>query len=234
MDRIENLDCLLNKQKELEHTMDIRKANHDNTEYRELLICGGTGCVSSQSLKLLENLNQEIRNHGLESSARASITGCFGFCEKGPIVKVFPEDVFYVGVKPEDAANIVSTHLVQGRRVERLLYEEPTLKKKVHTQHEMEFYKKQERIALRNCGLINPELIEEYIANRGYEALGRCLLEMSPKDVIHIIKTAGLRGRGGGGFPTGLKWEYASKQNSDVKYVVCNADEGDPGAFMDR
>ncbi|WP_461421436.1 NADH-ubiquinone oxidoreductase-F iron-sulfur binding region domain-containing protein [Gudongella sp.] len=234
MDRIENLDCLLNKQKELEHTMDIRKANHDNTEYRELLICGGTGCVSSQSLKLLENLNEEIRNHGLENSARASITGCFGFCEKGPIVKVFPEDVFYVGVKPEDASNIVSTHLVQGRRVERLLYEEPTLKKKVHTQHEMEFYKKQERIALRNCGLINPELIEEYIANRGYEALGRCLLEMSPKDVIHIIKTAGLRGRGGGGFPTGLKWEYASKQNSDVKYVVCNADEGDPGAFMDR
>jgi len=234
MDRIENLDCLLNKQKELEHTMDIRKANHDNTEYREILICGGTGCVSSQSLKLLENLNQEIKNHGLENSARASITGCFGFCEKGPIVKVFPEDVFYVGVKPEDASNIVSTHLVQGRRVERLLYEEPTLKKKVHTQHEMEFYKKQERIALRNCGLINPELIEEYIANRGYEALGRCLLEMSPKDVIHIIKTAGLRGRGGGGFPTGLKWEYASKQKSDVKYVVCNADEGDPGAFMDR
>ena len=234
MDRIENLDCLLNKQKELEHTMDIRKANHDNTEYRELLICGGTGCVSSQSLKLLENLNQEIKNHGLENSARASITGCFGFCEKGPIVKVFPEDVFYVGVKPEDASNIVGTHLVQGRRVERLLYEEPTLKKKVHTQHEMEFYKKQERIALRNCGLINPELIEEYIANRGYEALGRCLLEMSPKDVIHIIKTAGLRGRGGGGFPTGLKWEYAAKQKSDVKYVVCNADEGDPGAFMDR
>ena len=234
MDRIENLDCLLNKQKELEHTMDIRKANHDNTEYRELLICGGTGCVSSQSLKLLENLNQEIKNHGLENSAKASITGCFGFCEKGPIVKVFPEDVFYVGVKPEDASNIVGTHLVQGRRVERLLYEEPTLKKKVHTQHEMEFYKKQERIALRNCGLINPELIEEYIANRGYEALGRCLLEMSPKDVIHIIKTAGLRGRGGGGFPTGLKWEYAAKQKSDVKYVVCNADEGDPGAFMDR
>lgn len=234
MDRIENLDCLLKKQRELEHIMDIRKANHDNTEYRELLICGGTGCVSSQSLKLLENLNEEIRKHGLENSARASITGCFGFCEKGPIVKVFPEDVFYVGVKPEDAANIVSTHLVQGRRVERLLYEEPTLRKRVQTQHEMEFYKKQERIALRNCGLINPELIEEYIANRGYEALGRCLLEMKPKDVIHIIKTAGLRGRGGGGFPTGLKWEYASKQNSDVKYVVCNADEGDPGAFMDR
>ena len=195
MDRIENLDCLLKKQKELEHTMDIRKANHDNTEYLELLICGGTGCVSSQSLKLLENLNQEIKNHGLENAARASITGCFGFCEQGPIVKVFPEDVFYVNVQPEDALNIVSTHLVQGRRVERLLYEEPILRKKVHTQHEMEFYKKQERIALRNCGLINPELIEEYIANRGYEALGRCLLEMEPKDVIHIIKTAGLLGR---------------------------------------
>ncbi|MGM0395980.1 MAG: NADH-quinone oxidoreductase subunit NuoF [Bacillota bacterium] len=214
--------------------MEIRRANIDSTEFKELLICGGTGCVSSQSLRLLENLKAEIKKHGLEDKVKASITGCFGFCEKGPIVKVFPEDVFYVGVTPDDAANIVSTHLVQGRKVERLLYEEPALKKKVDTQHEMEFYKKQKRIALRNCGLINPELIEEYIANRGYEALGRCLLEMKPKEVIGIVKTSGLRGRGGGGFPTGLKWEYTSKSQSPVKYVVCNADEGDPGAFMDR
>ncbi len=234
MERINNLDTLIKMQKDFEHIMEIRRANITNTDRRELLICGGTGCVSSESLKLLDNLKAEIRENGLEDKVSASITGCFGFCEKGPIVKVFPEDVFYVGVTPEDAANIVRTHLVQGRKVERLLYEEPALKKKVDTQHEMEFYKKQERIALRNCGLINPELIEEYIANRGYEALGRCLLEMTPKEVIHIIKTSGLRGRGGGGFPTGLKWEYASKTESSVKYVVCNADEGDPGAFMDR
>lgn len=234
MNRIEDYKSLLEMQKELVHVMDIRKAKIGDTEYKELLICGGTGCMSSQSKKLLENLTNEIEKNGLSDKVRASITGCFGFCEKGPIVKVFPEDVFYVNVKPEDAAEIVKSHLMDGYRVERLLYEEPTLKKKVNTQHEMEFYKKQERIALRNCGLINPELIEEYIANRGYEAIGKCITEMKPEKVIHEVKLSGLRGRGGGGFPTGLKWEYASKNKSDVKYIVCNADEGDPGAFMDR
>lgn len=234
MERIKDLNCLLEKQNELEDLMEIRKANIDNTEFRELLICGGTGCVSSQSLKLLDNLKAEIEKHGLQDKVKASITGCFGFCEKGPIVKVFPEDVFYVGVTPADAENIVKTHLVQGRKVERLLYEEPTIGEKVDTQHEMGFYKKQERVALRNCGLINPELIEEYIANRGYEALGECLLKKTQQEVIDEIKVSGLRGRGGGGFPTGLKWEFAKKQDSSVKYVVCNADEGDPGAFMDR
>lgn len=234
MNRIEDLKGLLEMQKELVHIMDIREAKIGDTEYKELLICGGTGCMSSQSKKLLENLNSEIERNGLSDKVKASITGCFGFCEKGPIVKIFPEDVFYVNVKPEDAAEIVKSHLMDGYRVERLLYEEPTLKKKVNTQHEMEFYKKQERIALRNCGLINPELIEEYIANRGYEAIGKCITEMKPEKVIHEIKLSGLRGRGGGGFPTGLKWEYASKNKSDVKYIVCNADEGDPGAFMDR
>jgi len=234
MNRIEDYKSLLEMQKELVHVMDIRKAKIGDTEYKELLICGGTGCMSSQSKKLLENLTNEIEKNGLSDKVRASITGCFGFCEKGPIVKVFPEDVFYVNVKPEDAAEIVKSHLMDGYRVERLLYEEPTLKKKVNTQHEMEFYKKQERIALRNCGLINPELIEEYIANRGYEAIGKCITERKPEKVIHEVKLSGLRGRGGGGFPTGLKWEYASKNKSDVKYIVCNADEGDPGAFMDR
>jgi len=234
MDRIKDLNCLFDKQKELEHVMDIRRATVNNTEFKEFLICGGTGCVSSRSVNLLDNLNAEIKALGLEDKVKASITGCFGFCEKGPIVKVFPEDVFYVEVKPEDAGRIIKAHLIEGTKVERLLYEEPTLKKKVNTQHEMGFYKKQERIALRNCGLINPELIEEYIANRGYEALGRSLLQRTPKEVIHDIKESGLRGRGGGGFPTGLKWEYANKMKSDVKYVVCNADEGDPGAFMDR
>nr|WP_245330693.1 NADH-quinone oxidoreductase subunit NuoF [Acetoanaerobium pronyense] len=214
--------------------LNLRKESMESSEYKELLICGGTGCVSSQSNLLLENLNSEIEKHGLSDKVKASITGCFGFCEKGPIVKVFPEDVFYVEVTPDDAAELVKSHLVDGHKLERLLYEEPTIKEKVNTQHEMEFYKKQERIALRNCGLINPELIEEYIANRGYEALGRCISEMTPEEVIEEVKLSGLRGRGGGGFPTGLKWEFTRRPKSEVKYVVCNADEGDPGAFMDR
>lgn len=234
MERIKDLNCLLDKQKELEHIMEVRRANVEHSEYKEFLICGGTGCVSAASLELLENMKKEIANLGLGEKANASITGCFGFCEKGPIVKVFPEDVFYVGVKPEDGSRIIKAHLIEGTKVERLLYEEPTLKMKVETQHEMGFYKKQERIALRNCGLINPELIEEYIANRGYEALGKCLLQRTQDEVINEIKHSGLRGRGGGGFPTGLKWEFAKRSKSDIKYVVCNADEGDPGAFMDR
>ena len=234
MKRIEDFKDLMEIENELLHIMDVRKAMAGDSEYKELLICGGTGCMSSQSKKLLDNLNKEIEKNGLSDKVKASITGCFGFCEKGPIVKVFPEDVFYIGVKPEDAAEIVKSHLIDGYKVERLLYEEPTIKQKVSTQHEMGFYKKQERIALRNCGLINPELIEEYIANKGYEAIGRCLTKMTPDKVIHEIKIAGLRGRGGGGFPTGLKWEFAKKYQSDIKYIVCNADEGDPGAFMDR
>lgn len=234
MNRIDSFKTLMDKQSELMPILNLRKESMENSEYKELLICGGTGCVSSQSNLLLQNLNSEIEKHGLSDKVKASITGCFGFCEKGPIVKVFPEDVFYVEVTPDDAAELVKSHLVDGHKLERLLYEEPTVKEKVNTQHEMEFYKKQERIALRNCGLINPELIEEYIANRGYEALGRCISEMTPENVIEEVKTSGLRGRGGGGFPTGLKWEFTRKPKSEIKYVVCNADEGDPGAFMDR
>lgn len=234
MNRIDSFKTLMDKQSELMPILNLRKESMESSEYKELLICGGTGCVSSQSNLLLENLNSEIEKHGLSDKVKASITGCFGFCEKGPIVKVFPEDVFYVEVTPDDAAELVKSHLVDGHKLERLLYEEPTIKEKVNTQHEMEFYKKQERIALRNCGLINPELIEEYIANRGYEALGRCIGEMTPEEVIEEVKLSGLRGRGGGGFPTGLKWEFTRRPKSEVKYVVCNADEGDPGAFMDR
>jgi len=234
MNRIDSFKTLMDKQSELMPILNLRKESMESSEYKELLICGGTGCVSSQSNLLLENLNSEIEKHGLSDKVKASITGCFGFCEKGPIVKVFPEDVFYVEVTPDDAAELVKSHLVDGHKLERLLYEEPTIKEKVNTQHEMEFYKKQERIALRNCGLINPELIEEYIANRGYEALGRCISEMTPEEVIEEVKLSGLRGRGGGGFPTGLKWEFTRRPKSEVKYVVCNADEGDPGAFMDR
>lgn len=235
MDRINSFNELMEKQALFMPLMDLRKESLVDSEYKELLICGGTGCMSADSEKLLQNLNDEIEKHGLGDKVKAHITGCFGFCEKGPIVKVFPEDVFYTEVSPADAEEIIKRHIVDGKQVERLLYEEPTLlHKKVHTQHEMGFYKKQMRIALRNCGLINPELIEEYIANRGYESLGRCLTQMKPMEVIEELKLSGLRGRGGGGFPTGLKWQFANKSISDIKYVVCNADEGDPGAFMDR
>jgi NADH-quinone oxidoreductase subunit F len=234
MNKIESFKALLDLQAEYKPNLKLRTDNIQNTEYREILVCGGTGCMSSQSQKLIDNLNAEIAKAGLSDKVNAHITGCFGFCEQGPIVKVFPDDVFYVQVAPEDAAELVKTHLVDGNRVHRLLYQDPDSHEKVNTQHEMSFYKKQKRIALRNCGLINPELISEYIACRGYEAIGRCITEKTPQDVIDEIKLSGLRGRGGGGFSTGLKWEFTKKSVSDIKYIVCNADEGDPGAFMDR
>lgn len=201
---------------------------------REILICGGTGCKSAQSDLIKKNLEEEIKKLNLEDKVCVSITGCFGFCEKGPIVKVAPDDVFYVHVSPEDAEEIINGHIVGGRIVENLLYEEPTIKAKVKTQDKMTFYKKQHRIALRNCGLINPEDIKEYIAEKGYLALGKCLTQYSQDDVINIMIESGLRGRGGGGFPTGKKWQFAKGYDADQKYIICNADEGDPGAFMDR
>jgi len=205
------------------------------SSYRmHLLVCGGTGCTSSQSLKLMDELNASIKRHGLTDEVEVVTTGCFGFCEKGPIVKVYPDDVFYVSVKPEDAEEIIAEHALKGRQVERLLYVEPTLNVKLEGQRDLPFYKKQVRIALRNCGFINPEDINESIANEGYQALAKCLTEMSPEDVIDTVTKAALRGRGGGGFPTGLKWKFANKNVSDEKYIICNADEGDPGAFMDR
>ena len=234
MNKIESFKALLDLQAEYKPNLKLRTDNIQNTEYREILVCGGTGCMSSQSQKLIDNLNAEIAKAGLSDKVNAHITGCFGFCEQGPIVKVFPDDVFYVQVAPDDAAELVKTHLIDGNRVHRLLYQDPDSHEKVNTQHEMSFYKKQKRIALRNCGLINPELISEYIACRGYEAIGRCITEKTPQDVIDEIKLSGLRGRGGGGFSTGLKWEFTKKPVSDIKYIVCNADEGDPGAFMDR
>ena len=202
---------------------------------RELLICGGTGCQSSRSQELLTALQREIADAGLADTVIAHITGCFGFCEKGPIIKVFPDDVFYVEVKPEDAKDIVTSHLKNNTLVENLLYQDPAHEsRRLEKQHDMPFYKKQQRIALYNCGLINPELIEEYIAAEGYQAFARCLRDMTPEDVVKEIKASGLRGRGGGGFPSGIKWEIAARQNNEQKYIVCNADEGDPGAFMDR
>lgn len=199
-----------------------------------LLVCGGTGCRASSSDKLVDNLKAELEKQGLDDFAQVITTGCFGFCEKGPIVKIIPDNTFYTEVKPEDATDIIEEHVVKGRKVDRLLYKDPESSEIIGDSKHMGFYKKQIRIALRNCGVIDPENIDEYIANDGYAALGKVLSEMSSTDTINLIKDAGLRGRGGAGFPTGLKWELAQKSKGDEKYVVCNADEGDPGAFMDR
>ena len=213
------------------------RENHtkENPEKREILVCGGTGCTSSDSIQIIENLRTEIKKADLEGSVEVLLTGCFGFCAKGPIVKVYPDDIFYTQVKPEDASEIVQSHLVNHKVVERLLFEEPTLDhKKVEKHNDMSFYKKQSRVALRYCGHINPENIFEYIGCNGYIALGKCISELSPIEVVEEIKASGLRGKGGAGFPTGIKWESASQTPPGQKYVVCNADKGDPGAFMDR
>ena len=213
------------------------RENHtkENPEKREILVCGGTGCTSSDSIQIIENLRNEIKKADLEGSVEVLLTGCFGFCAKGPIVKVYPDDIFYTQVKPEDASEIVQSHLINHKVVERLLFKEPSLDhKKVEKHNDMSFYKKQSRVALRYCGHINPENIFEYIGCNGYIALGKCISELSPIEVVEEIKASGLRGRGGAGFPTGIKWESASQTPPGQKYVVCNADEGDPGAFMDR
>ena len=199
-----------------------------------ILVCGGTGCRASASKNIICRLEDCLKERALEDEVQVIATGCFGFCEKGPIVKIMPDNTFYVQVKPEDAEEIVNEHIIKGRKVERLLYKEPSKKVTVSDSKHMEFYKKQLRIAFRNCGFIDPENIEECIGRDGYSALAKCLTEMTPEAVIDEIKRSGLRGRGGGGFPTGLKWEFARKYQADQKYVVCNADEGDPGAFMDR
>ena len=199
-----------------------------------ILVCGGTGCRASASKNIICRLEDCLKERALEDEVQVIATGCFGFCEKGPIVKIMPDNTCYVQVKPEDAEEIVNEHIIKGRKVERLLYKEPSKKVTVSDSKHMEFYKKQLRIALRNCGFIDPENIEECIGRDGYSALAKCLTEMTPEAVIDEIKRSGLRGRGGGGFPTGLKWEFARKYQADQKYVVCNADEGDPGAFMDR
>ena len=199
-----------------------------------LLVCGGTSCHSSESDAIVCNLRDELEAKGLMDSVQVILTGCFGFCEKGPIVKVMPDNTIYVHVKPEDAQTIVEEHVMKGRKVTRLLYKDPVSNQPVSDSNQMGFFKKQLRIVLRNCGFINPENIDEYIAREGYQALGKVLTAMSPEEVIKEVKDSGQRGRGGAGFSTGLKWELARKNQSEEKYVVCNADEGDPGAFMDR
>lgn len=204
------------------------------TEHLQILICGGTGCKASDSHIIAERLQQALERNNIADKVDIITTGCFGFCEKGPIVKIIPDNTFYTQVVPDDADEIVREHIIGGRKIKRLLYIDPKTEKTVSDSKHMDFYRKQMRIALRNCGFIDPENIEEYIALDGYMALADSLLHKKPEEVIDVIKRSGLRGRGGGGFPTGKKWEFAYKQQADMKYVVCNADEGDPGAFMDR
>ena len=199
-----------------------------------VLVCGGTGCTSSNSLAIIEALESEIAKKGLQDEVKVVRTGCFGLCALGPIMIVYPEGSFYSQVQVDDVPEIVEEHLLKGRLVKRLLYDETVTMDDVKSLQETDFYKKQHRVALRNCGVIDPENIDEYIAFDGYMALAKCLKEYTPEQVVQIVKDSGLRGRGGGGFPTGLKWSFTAANQADQKYVVCNADEGDPGAFMDR
>jgi NADP-reducing hydrogenase subunit HndC len=199
-----------------------------------ILICGGTGCKSSNSDAIANSIRKVLNENGLANDVQVVTTGCFGFCEQGPVVKIMPDNTFYVRVKPEDATEIVEEHIIKGRKVQRLLFVDPDTKERIEDSKGMSFYKKQLRIALRNCGFIDPESIDESISRDGYAALAKVLSELTPAETVAIIKKSGLRGRGGGGFSTGLKWEITANSVSEQKYVVCNADEGDPGAFMDR
>ena len=199
-----------------------------------VLVCGGTGCTSSNSAEIIAEFEKEIAEKGLADEIKVIRTGCFGLCALGPIVVVYPEGAFYSQIKVADVSEIVDEHLIKGRIVKHLLYDDTVAGDTVKSLNETQFYKKQKRVALRNCGVIDPENINEYIAMDGYQALAKCLTEYTPDEVIQIVKDSGLRGRGGGGFPTGLKWSFTRKNQADQKYVVCNADEGDPGAFMDR
>ena len=199
-----------------------------------ILVCGGTGCTSSGSEKIIAEFQKQLASNDLDREVKVIKTGCFGLCALGPIVVVYPEGAFYSMVKPEDVAEIVSEHILKGRIVKRLLYKETVNEEEIKSFNEVDFYKKQMRVALNTCGVINPENIDEYIAFDGYQALGKVLTEMTPQEVIDVVKASGLRGRGGAGFPTGMKWQFAANATGSPKYVACNADEGDPGAFMDR
>jgi NADP-reducing hydrogenase subunit HndC len=198
-----------------------------------VLVCGGTACESTKSRELYDNLLRELREQGAEGDAQIVKTGCFGFCEKGPVVKVLPDETFYVNVTPADAKDLVAEHVIKGRPVKRLMYDSEQSKKRAKID-DIQFYQKQFRIVLRNCGVINPESIDEYIARDGYQALEKVLFEMTPEKVIKELEVAGLRGRGGAGFPTWKKWSFCRDVKNDQKYMICNADEGDPGAYMDR
>ncbi len=236
MNRITSQKDLLAAYNDSKNKLALRcVSEHDiNSQKKDILCCGGTGCHASNSQELIQNLRDLIKENGLENDVRVIQTGCFGFCAQGPIVKIMPDNVFYVQVTPDDAKEIVEKHVIGKQLVERLLYIEPMLKERIQDYAKMSFYAKQQRIALRNCGLINPEDISEYIAAEGYQGLAKCLFEMKPADVVQEVLNSGICGRGGAGFPTGLKWRIAAGVQAEEKYIVCNADEGDPGAFMDR
>ncbi|CEO13817.1 NADH-quinone oxidoreductase subunit NuoF [Paraclostridium sordellii] len=234
MSQIKSFDELNSLVNKLKPNLSLRNNLKQNNNKKELLVCGDTGCRAANSMPIIDSLKQEIKNAGLEDLVSVSLTGCFGFCAQGPIVKVHPDNVFYIKVQADDARDIVQDHLIEGKLVDRLLFIEQSEEKKVKSSDDMSFYKHQMRIALHNCGYINPEKVEDYLANDGYLMLGKCLTELKPEEVIEEVKISGLRGRGGAGFPTGIKWEATRKSPSNQKYVVCNADEGDPGAFMDR
>ncbi|CEQ05023.1 iron-only hydrogenase [[Clostridium] sordellii] len=234
MSQIKSFNELNNLVNKLKPNLSLRNNLKQNNNKKELLVCGDTGCRAANSMPIIDSLKQEIKNAGLEDLVSVSLTGCFGFCAQGPIVKVHPDNVFYIKVQADDARDIVQDHLIEGKLVDRLLFIEQSEEKKVKSSDDMSFYKHQMRIALHNCGYINPEKVEDYLANDGYLMLGKCLTELKPEEVIEEVKISGLRGRGGAGFPTGIKWEATRKSPSNQKYVVCNADEGDPGAFMDR
>lgn len=212
----------------------ITGAVADSISFRSVMVCGGTGCTSSDSQIIVDALEQEVINHGIQDQVEVVRTGCFGLCELGPVVIVYPEGVFYSCVEVKDIPDLVEQHLLNGKPYVKKVYEKTKVGGQIINFEETDFYKKQVRIALHNCGIIDPEVIDEYIATEGYTALGKVLMTMSRQQVIDTVKQSGLRGRGGGGFNTGLKWEFAAKQNKGQKYVICNADEGDPGAFMDR
>lgn len=201
---------------------------------RKILVCGGPGCVSSNSEGIIANINENLKKHNLTKEVQVIKTGCFGFCEEGPVVKILPDNVFYVRVKPEDGERIVVEHIKEGKKLEDLIYIDEKTGEKLSKEEDIPFYKKQKKVALRNCGLINPEDINQYIQRDGYKALEKALKHMLSIDIISTVTESGLRGRGGGGFPTGKKWAFTKMSQDEIKYVVCNADEGDPGAFMDR
>ncbi|MFW5874692.1 MAG: NAD(P)H-dependent oxidoreductase subunit E, partial [bacterium] len=199
-----------------------------------LMLCGGTGCRASGSKKFHDALDEELKKQGLDEEVEVIETGCNGFCALGPVMVVEPEGVFYQQLKAEDAPELVESHFLKGRPLERLMYKDPASKKVIPLMSEIPFFSNQLIWAMRNKGLIDPENIDEYVARDGYFGMAKALLEMTPEQIIEEIKTSGLRGRGGAGFPAGLKWSFAAKAEGDIKYVLCNADEGDPGAFMDR
>ena len=238
MEKIIDYKELLQRVSECKSKIEVRqnpdKFNKGKIEERHILICGGPGCKASNSDKIQERFREEIERLGLQEKIKIIMTGCFGFCAKGPVIEIMPDKVFYIEVKEDDVKEIIESHILNGEVVERLLYEDKDTKERIKVKEEIPFYKKQVKIALKNCGVIDPENIEDALAVGAYTALGKAITSMTKEEVIKEVTESGLRGRGGGGFPTGRKWETARRAEGDIKYVICNADEGDPGAFMDR